>query len=190
MLGEHSELLTCGYPRNRKKIPISCVGIEVENDHAMFNSNRNNKMYTTKYRNCAPVDSRNNNVFFDDQLFRDFFNGAWKGGSISPASNVKESDENYTIELAAPGLEKGDFKIKLDNHVLTISSEKKEENSNESERYTRKEFQYNSFQRSWNLPETIDTDAISASYNNGILNVVLPKKQDVVKNTNKVIEIA
>lgn len=147
-------------------------------------------MYTTKYRNCAPVDSRNNNVFFDDQLFRDFFNGAWKGGSVSPASNVKESDENYTIELAAPGLDKADFKIKLDERVLSISSEKKVENNNESERYTRKEFQYNTFKRSWNLPETVDTDSISANYSNGILSVVLPKKQDVVKNNNKVIEIA
>lgn len=156
----------------------------------MFNSNSNNKMYTTKYRNCAPVDSRNNNVFFDDQLFRDFFNGAWKGGSVSPASNVKESDENYTIELAAPGLDKADFKIKLDERVLSISSEKKVESNNESERYTRKEFQYNTFKRSWNLPENVDTDSISANYNNGILSVVLPKKQDVVKNNNKVIEIA
>lgn len=147
-------------------------------------------MYTTKYRNCAPVDSRNNNVFFDDQLFRDFFNGAWKGGSVSPASNVKESDENYTIELAAPGLDKADFKIKLDERVLSISSEKKVESNNESERYTRKEFQYNTFKRSWNLPENVDTDSISANYNNGILSVVLPKKQDVVKNNNKVIEIA
>ena len=107
-----------------------------------------------------------------------------------PASNIRVSEDTYTIDLAAPGLEKGDFKIKLDNNLLTISSEKKDEKNNESEKYTRKEFQYSTFKRSWNLPETVDTDAISASYNNGILSVILPKKQEVVKNTNKVIDIA
>lgn len=147
-------------------------------------------MYTTKYRNCAPADHRGGNVFFDDRIFRDFFNDAWKGGSAMPASNIKESDENYTIELAVPGLDKGDFKIKLEKQLLTISSEKKDEKNNESEKYTRKEFQYSSFKRSWNLPETVNTEAISATYNNGILSVVLPKKQEEAKSTDKMIDIA
>ncbi len=147
-------------------------------------------MYTTKYRNCAPADNRGGNVFFDDRIFRDFFNDSWKGGSAMPASNIKESDENYTIELAVPGLDKGDFKIKLEKQLLTISSEKKDQKNNESEKYTRKEFQYSSFKRSWNLPESVNTEAISASYNNGILSVVLPKKQEEAKSTDKVIDIA
>ncbi len=175
---------------NLLKQQVFRVGIELGNGYAMFNSNKNSNMYTTKYRNCTPADYKGGNVFFDDRIFRDFFNDAWKGGSAMPASNIKESDDNYTIELAVPGLEKGDFKIKLENQLLTISSEKKDEKNNESEKYTRKEFQYSSFKRSWNLPETVNTDAISASYNNGILSVVLPKKQDVAKNTDKVIDIA
>lgn len=147
-------------------------------------------MNTVKYRGFRPATTRRGSVFFDDNIFRDFFNDTWKGGSMMPASNIKEDEKLFTIEMAAPGLEKSDFKINLDDDLLTISSERKEEKNEETEKYTRKEFQYSGFSRSWNLPETIDTEAISASYNNGILSVVLPKKQEAIKNFNKEIEIS
>lgn len=155
----------------------------------MFNSKNDLKMYTTKFRPHVPVVNRNSNLFFDDQIFRDFFTDAWKGGSIMPATNIKETDNGFAIELAAPGLDKSDFKIKLDNNVLEISSEKSEKKHQEEGKYTRREFQYSSFKRSWTLPETIDTEAISASYVNGVLNVTLPKKQNAEKNANKFIEV-
>lgn len=145
-------------------------------------------MYTTRYRNCAVPANRANN-FFDDFITRDFFGGSRHGASI-PASNVKESQDKFTIEIAAPGMEKADFNVKLEDSVLTISTEKKAEVKNEGERYTRKEFSYSSFTRSFSLPETVDTEAIAATYDKGILSVVLPKKAEVVKNTSKMIEIA
>lgn len=146
-------------------------------------------MFITKFRPNVPVLNRNNSLFFDDQIFRDFFSDVWNGGSIMPATNIKESDNGYMIELAAPGLNKSDFKIKVDNNMLEISSEKSQENNQEEERYTRREFHYSSFKRSWTLPETVDIDAISANYVNGVLNVSLPKKKEAVKNGNKFIEV-
>lgn len=146
-------------------------------------------MFITKFRPNVPVLNRNNSLFFDDQIFRDFFSDVWSGGSIMPATNIKETDNGYMIELAAPGLDKSDFKIRVDNNMLEISSEKSQENNQEEERYTRREFHYSSFKRSWTLPETVDTDAISANYVNGVLNVSLPKKKEAVKNGNKFIEV-
>ncbi|HEY8404224.1 MAG TPA: Hsp20/alpha crystallin family protein [Flavobacteriales bacterium] len=146
-------------------------------------------MFITKFRPNVPVLNRNNSLFFDDQIFRDFFSDVWSGGSIMPATNIKETDNGYMIELAAPGLDKSDFKIRVDNNMLEISSEKSQESNQEEERYTRREFHYSSFKRSWTLPETVDTDAISANYVNGVLNVSLPKKKEAVKNGNKFIEV-
>lgn len=145
-------------------------------------------MYLTKYRNLVPSSFRTNSGFFDE--FKDFFGPSWEGGSMLPASNVKETSDNFQIEIAAPGFEKADFKINLENDVLTIASEKKVESAKENEHYTRKEFQYSTFSRSWNLPESVDVSSINASYDKGILSVVLPKKQESTKQTNKVIEIA
>jgi HSP20 family protein len=145
-------------------------------------------MYTTKYRNYAHPAARVNGVF-DDFLTRDFFGGSRTGSTI-PASNVKETAENFTIEVAAPGMEKADFTVKLDRDILVISSEKKAEEKIEGVRYTRKEFGYSSFTRSFSLPETVDTEAIAATYEKGILTVVLPKKPEIVKNSNRTIEIS
>lgn len=123
-------------------------------------------------------------------LFDDLFNREWSNWGNSnfsntnttiPAVNIKETAENYEVEVAAPGMAKNDFRIELDGNTLTISSEKsnqREENGNE--RYSQKEFSYQSFQRTFNLQkDVVDIDKIEAKYENGLLKLVIPKKEEV-----------
>jgi HSP20 family protein len=130
------------------------------------------------------------NLVFNDDFFRDFFAPSVKQnwGTI-PSANIKESKDNFGIELAAPGLEKQDFKISLEEHTLKISSEKKVENKSENERYSRKEFHFNSFERTFELPETVDAERIQATYSNGVLNVILPKREVKNQATPKSIQV-
>ena len=109
----------------------------------------------------------------------DFF-GDWKlfnndGASLVPAVNIKETDNLFLIELAAPGLKKKDFKIEVQNGVLMISSEHKEEMEEKKENFTRKEFNFTKFSRSFTLPENSNPDMIKATYKDGLLIVELPK---------------
>lgn len=94
-----------------------------------------------------------------------------------PAVNIKENENNYSIELAAPGLNKEDFKLHVENDVLTVSAERKTENEHKEENYTRKEFGYASFKRSFRLPKTAQGEAIEASYKDGIVYITVPKKE-------------
>ncbi|WP_372649648.1 Hsp20/alpha crystallin family protein, partial [Draconibacterium sp.] len=97
-----------------------------------------------------------------------------------PAVNVKETDDDFVIEVAAPGMSKNDFNVNFKNNVLTISSEKKNEKEEKNENYTRKEFSYQSFQRSFTVAENaVVGEKISAKYDNGILHIVLPKRDEV-----------
>jgi HSP20 family protein len=105
-----------------------------------------------------------------------------------PPANIVEKADLYKIELAAPGMEKADFNVKLDGKILTISAEKKVESASENEKMIRKEFSYKSFKRSFTLDEKIDATNITARYENGILNLELPKKEEV-KNGAKEITI-
>lgn len=105
-----------------------------------------------------------------------------------PPANIVEKNDLYQIELAAPGMEKTDFNVKLDGKILTISSEKKAEKTSENEKMIRKEFSYKSFTRSFTVDEKIDAANISARYENGILTLELPKKEEV-KNVRKEITI-
>lgn len=131
-------------------------------------------------------------------IFDDIFNTDWFGGSVNehkigfntPAVNVQENDNEFVIELAAPGLVKEDFNIELDNEVLTISSEKKNEVKEEKDSYTRKEFSYSTFKRSFNLPDTVNVTEIIASYDSGILLVKLPKKEEAKVQPKRFIEIS
>ena len=109
-----------------------------------------------------------------------------------PAVNVKENDEEYEIEVAAPGMKKDDFKINLDNNQLTISSEiKKEDSTKEIDQYTRREFSYQSFQRSFTLPNNVvDGDKIAAKYTDGILTIKLPKRDEVKPKPAREIKIS
>jgi len=133
-------------------------------------------------------------------LFDNFFSGNlmdWNNFNFSdtettiPAVNVKEDKDKFEIEVAAPGMKKEDFKIKLENDLLTICSERKEEKTEEEKgKYSRKEFSYQSFQRSFTLPEGhIQRDKIAAKYNEGILQIELPKREEVKPQPAKEIEI-
>ncbi len=127
-----------------------------------------------------------------DDLFSKTFTD-FNGGSLLkpqvPAINVLEREKEYKIELAAPGLQKSDFKIQMENHSLKISVEKKQEQSEEKENYTRREFSFRSFSRSFELPQNVHAEQISANYENGVLNVILPKRVESNQNA-KTIEIA
>jgi len=108
-----------------------------------------------------------------------------------PAVNVKENDEAFEIEVAAPGMNREDFKVKLENNLLTISSEKKEEKKEENGRYSRREFSYQSFQRSFTIPENlVEGDKISARYCEGILCITLPKKEEIKPKPAREIKIS
>ena len=110
------------------------------------------------------------------------------GKKDSAPVNVKENDNSYLIEVAAPGFEKADFKINLDQQILTISAEKKNQVTEEGEKTIRREFSFESFSRSFNLGEEINPDTIEAKYENGVLKVYLPKKP-VVKESAKQINV-
>lgn len=122
-----------------------------------------------------------------DGLVNEFFNEfpATFGKTIRqdvfgfPPVNIRENDDAYQLEIAAPGLEKTDFNMNLDKNILTISTEKKEENKEETPKFIRKEFSYKAFKRSFTIDEKIDAANISAKYENGILKVALPKKEEV-----------
>jgi HSP20 family protein len=112
--------------------------------------------------------------------------------STLPAVNVSENQDEYKIDVAAPGMTKGDFKLNYDNGRLTISSEKKnEKEEKDGETVTRREFSYQSFQRSFTVPETVvNAEKISAKYDNGILHVTLPKREEVKPKPIKEIKIS
>ncbi len=132
---------------------------------------------------------------FDDMFKTDWLGGTTNVNSIGtsiPAVNIQETDDNFSVEVAAPGKTKEDFNIELDNDVLTISSEEKKENetSDKKGRYTRREFSYSTFKRAFSLPETVDSQKISASYKNGVLEISLPKKEEAKIQAKRMIEIA
>ena len=123
---------------------------------------------------------------FFDADFNDFFSRRMS----DPAANILENPENFQLELAAPGLNKDDFKIHLENNVLTVSVEMEDEKREEGKNYTRKEFYYGSFSRSFTLPKIIDFDKIKADYENGVLKVALPKKEEAKLELKKEIRIS
>jgi HSP20 family protein len=123
--------------------------------------------------------------FFESD-FNDFFSRKF----TDPAANIIENPESFQLELAAPGMKKDDFKIHLENNILTISSELEDQKLEEGKNFTRKEFSYNSFTRSFTLPKIIDLEKIGADYENGILKVLLPKKEDAKLEVKKEIKIA
>ncbi|GAB4453679.1 MAG: hypothetical protein OHK0036_16760 [Bacteroidia bacterium] len=110
-------------------------------------------------------------------------------GSTIPSANIKETEDAFQIELGVPGVKKEDIKVDLEDNVLTISSEQKEEKTEEKENYTRREFNYSSFSRSFTLPDIVDAEKITAEYKDGILNINIPKKESVIKKAQKRIEI-
>lgn len=128
------------------------------------------------------------NSFFNKELMDELFVPAHQG--TAPAVNVAESAEGYRIEVAAPGLQKSDFKLNLDHNRLTISAEKENKAEEKSEKYTRREFSYSSFQRTFTLPTTVDGEKINATYVDGVLHVELPKREEAKVKPARTIEIA
>ena len=130
--------------------------------------------------NQRPVEKSFGNLFED--LFNNFpnrvFGDDFGGHSFVPV-NIKETKDAYQLEVVAPGLDKADFKVNIDNDILTISAEKKTETKDENEKQVRKEFTYRSFKRSFTIDEKIDASKIEAKYENGVLHLSLPKKEDV-----------
>ncbi len=108
-----------------------------------------------------------------------------------PAVNIKENADSFEVEVAAPGMAKGDFKVTLDGNLLTISSAKEEQNEKHHDNYPRREFSYQSFQRSFELQkEVVDQDNIQARYENGMLRLTIPKKEEAKQKEPRMIEIS
>ncbi len=122
----------------------------------------------------------------------DFFDGdfdipSYRLGVNVPSVNVSETPKEFLLELAAPGLERKDFNVEVENHSLIISAEKKEEKKEIEGDFTRKEYSYDSFSRTFALPENVKEGNIDAKYENGILKVSIPKmKETPVKQAQKI----
>ncbi len=142
---------------------------------------------------------RNENFPMWTNFFNDILNHDWNDLSLRnfseanttlPSINIKESDNDFEVEMAAPGMDKKDFKIEVDKGVLSISSEKERESEEkDSDSYTRREFSYQSFCRSFSLPTSVDSDKINAKYENGILKVTIPKREEAKPKPTRLIDI-
>jgi HSP20 family protein len=140
---------------------------------------------------------RKRNVDFPS-IFDELFQTDWFGGTVNPvgtkttvpAVNIKETADDFSLEVAAPGKTKEDFHLALDHDVLTISTEAKEEKTEEKDTYTRKEFSFSAFKRSFKLPQTVNKEEINATYTNGILHVTLPKREEDKVKPKRMIEIS
>lgn len=133
--------------------------------------------------------------FMEDFFMRDLLGG--NNGELKtspntlPAVNFSESNDAYVIELAAPGMKRGDFQVELDQHILTVSSARENKSENRQGTYTRKEFNYQRFQRSFALPENkIEGEKINARYSDGILYITVPKKEEAKVKPPKQIAIS
>ena len=122
--------------------------------------------------------------FFDSDV--DFFSRRFS----DPAANIIENPDSFELNLAAPGLKKDDFKIHLENNMLTVSSEIQDEKLAEGKNYTRREYHFGSFSRSFTLPKSIDLEKIKADYDSGILKVILPKREEARLEIKKEIKIS
>ncbi len=130
------------------------------------------------------------NRFFDGEMF-DWNNRNFSNTNTTlPSVNIKDNTDAFTVEVAAPGFEKGDFKIELNRNVLTVSTEKEVQSETKDEEiFTKREFSYQSFSRSFTLPQIADGDKIGAAYDKGILTVVIPKREEAKPKPARMIEI-
>ncbi|HEX2395098.1 MAG TPA: Hsp20/alpha crystallin family protein [Bacteroidales bacterium] len=126
--------------------------------------------------------------FLNGEIFPRFFENETRRSL--PAVNIVEGKDDYRIEVAAPGLHKEDFKINLDNNVMTVSSEKEEKQEGNEDKVMRKEFSYYSFSRSFTLPDTVNADKITATHKDGILQIMIPKKDDAKVKPSRDIKIS
>lgn len=147
-------------------------------------------MSITKWNNYPGM-----NNLFDDFFSRDMWNWGQANNSTTnttiPAVNIKETKEGFEVEMAAPGMKKEDFRVELDGNTLTIGSEQQNHHEEkEGERYSRREFSYQSFQRTFTLPKNVvDVDQINAKYENGVLHLLIPKREEAKQKPPRTIEI-
>ena|SRR5690606_28204763 len=128
---------------------------------------------------------------FDDLFNRDPFDWSrTEGNGLVPRVNIKEKEDGFGVEIAAPGMKKEDFHVQLDNDMLTVSSEVSKDQEEEKENYTRKEFSYHAFRRSFYLPNTVETENINAKYQDGVLSLWIPKKEEARKKPSRMISIS
>ncbi|WP_289041351.1 Hsp20/alpha crystallin family protein [uncultured Zobellia sp.] len=135
---------------------------------------------------------RNNLVF--PSLMNEIFKPDWFGGmenvaTSTPAVNIKDNEKSFELDLIVPGRKKEDFNIEVDNELLTISAELKDEKEVKEENYTRREFRFSSFKRAFTLPESINVDDIKADYVDGVLKIELPKKEEALPKPKRLIEL-
>ena len=134
------------------------------------------------------------NTFFDDFLTKDFFGNKWSDfsdtGTTVPSVNIVESEDDFQVEMAAPGMTKNDFNVELDNDMLTISSEKEDTQEKKDRTYSRREFSYQAFRRSFNLPNTVEAEKIKAKYQDGVLRLVIPKKEEAKRKPVRQISVS
>ncbi|HEX5027000.1 MAG TPA: Hsp20/alpha crystallin family protein [Agriterribacter sp.] len=130
---------------------------------------------------------------FDDffKPWNEWFDNGNLGGRVMkvPSVNITEGKEEYLVSLAAPGLKKDDFKIDIDGNMLTISSEKEDSKEEKGKKFNRKEYSYSSFSRSFTLPEEINKEKIEAQYEDGVLKISLPRKEEAKKPAAKQIAV-
>jgi len=125
--------------------------------------------------------------FFNDKFFNQLKSTDSKGNR--PAVNVSEDEKGYTIQVAVPGIAKDDFNLEIESDVLTISTEQKENKDEQKQNFLRREFNYQSFKRSFQLPETIDQEQIKANCDAGILTLSLPKMEEEIQRAPRQIEV-
>ena len=127
---------------------------------------------------------------FDDLFNNESFNIPKAGvGNTTPAVNIRETPDGFYLDFAIPGIKKEDVSIEIDNDLLTVSSERKDKKEEVDGNYTRREFHYSSFKRSFILPETVDTTNIKANYNNGMLSIEISKKEEAKPKPKRTIKI-
>ena len=156
-----------------------------------------NLVNVPKNGSLANTDSNTNfptlSNWLDDIFNRDLpsvFNSNFNTGITLPKVNIKETADAFMVEMAVPGLKKSDFHLDLDNQVLSISTETKDENEHQEENYTRREFGYSAFKRTFNLPESVNDEKINANYKDGILSILLPKKEEAKQKPVRSIKIS
>ncbi|MBC2839946.1 Hsp20/alpha crystallin family protein [Robiginitalea sp. SC105] len=127
--------------------------------------------------------------FWNEMMSPDWFGGVDRTNQNLPAVNIREGETDFTLELAVPGQKKDDFIIEVDDRVLTISMEHKNEKEEEVQGYTRREFWYSNFKRAFTLPDSVNEEGIEANYEAGILRFTLPKKEEALPKPKRLIEI-
>ncbi|MEA1785122.1 Hsp20/alpha crystallin family protein [Arenibacter sp. GZD96] len=156
-------------------------------------------LVTTK-KNGSMANSNSNGLSFptwsswiDEMFNRDLpsvFTSNFNSGPTLPKVNIRETKDAYVVDMAVPGGKKSDFQISIDNQLLSIARELEDQSHQQDDHYTRREFGYDSFRRSFTLPETVKEEHIKASYNQGILSIHLPKKEEAIQKPARTITIS